>query len=132
MGLNILKSKYCLINFYITFLSSLILLLIIFTFVNLFNFDKLLIDYLGVHIILLSGIVISSFYMPLSLTFILSGNPNINFYMTLSLMIINIFFSLLLIPIFSIYGAAMSTSLMNLSYIFIIKYFTNKTLKLKI
>ncbi|MDB0003479.1 polysaccharide biosynthesis C-terminal domain-containing protein [Alphaproteobacteria bacterium] len=130
LKLKLMKKKYGNLNFLFTFIVSFLFICII--YFNIFKLNNYITDHIFIFLILFTGIVLSSIYAPLSSSFVLSGFPKINIKIIIILMMINIILSIILIPIISIYGAALSSLTMQISYIILIKYYYKKILFLKI
>ena len=130
LELTIIKNKYGYLNFLLTILVSFLFILII--YFNFFELNSIITDYVFLFLILFTGIVLSSIFVPFSSSFILLGFPKINLKIIIMLMFINTSLSIILIPFISIYGAAISSLTMQISFIILIKYYYKKILFLKI
>jgi O-antigen/teichoic acid export membrane protein len=78
--------------------------------------------------ILMSGIVLSSGYIPFGQILVQAGRPGLHTIMTLLLVLFNFTFNMLLIPILGIIGAAAATALAHVVGILLLKIFTKRIL----
>ncbi len=82
--------------------------------------------------IIMFGIILISGYLPFQNILILFNKPILQSTQILFVSLINIIFNSLLIPIIGLNGAAISTSLANISSIFILKYYLYSKFKIAI
>ena len=82
--------------------------------------------------ILMSGIVLSSGYIPFGQILVQAGRPGLHTIMTLLLVVFNFIFNLLLIPVIGLMGAALATALAHGVGVFLLKIFTNRILRIRI
>jgi O-antigen/teichoic acid export membrane protein len=80
--------------------------------------------------ILMSGIVLSSGYIPFGQILVQAGRPGLHTIMTLMLVVFNFIFNLLLIPVLGLIGAAAATALAHGVGVFLLKIFTNRILRI--
>tara|TARA_B100001027_G_scaffold214566_1_gene186989 strand:+ start:227 stop:1534 length:1308 start_codon:yes stop_codon:yes gene_type:complete len=82
--------------------------------------------------ILISGIIIASGYLPFYNLFSMSNLPWLQSIFMLSIVFTNILANLILIPLFGINGAAIGTTISFVTSIFLFKVFTKKGIGIKI
>lgn len=80
--------------------------------------------------ILMSGIALSSGYIPFGQILVQAGRPGLHTIMTLLLVVFNFTFNLLLIPVLGLIGAAIATALAHCVGVFLLKIFTKRILQI--
>jgi O-antigen/teichoic acid export membrane protein len=80
--------------------------------------------------ILMSGIVLSSGYIPFGQILVQAGRPGLHTIMTLLLVVFNFTVNLLLIPVLGLIGAAVATALAHGVGVVLLKIFTNRILRI--
>lgn len=85
-----------------------------------------------VFAILVSGIVLSSGYIPFGQILVQAGRPGLHTIMTLMLVLFNFLCNLLLVPFYGIVGAAISTALAHVVGVLLLKIFTKRILYIRI
>jgi O-antigen/teichoic acid export membrane protein len=82
--------------------------------------------------ILMSGIVLSSGYIPFGQILVQAGRPGLHTLMTLLLVLFNFTLNILLIPFLGIVGAAAATALAHVMGVLLLKFFTHRILQIRI
>jgi O-antigen/teichoic acid export membrane protein len=80
--------------------------------------------------ILMSGIALSSGYIPFGQILVQAGQPGLHTIMTLLLVVFNFTLNLLLIPVLGLIGAAIATALAHCVGVFLLKIFTKRILQI--
>lgn len=80
--------------------------------------------------ILMSGIVLSSGYIPFGQILVQAGRPGLHTIMTLMLVLFNFTVNMLLIPILGIIGAAAATAMAHVVGVLLLKLFTQRILQI--
>jgi O-antigen/teichoic acid export membrane protein len=82
--------------------------------------------------ILLTGIMLSSGYIPFGQILVQAGYPGLHTIMTLILVLFNLLANLLLVPSYGILGAASATALAHVASVLLLKVFTRRNLQIQI
>lgn len=82
--------------------------------------------------ILLSGVLVSSGYIPFGALLLQAGRPEIHTLMSLVWVLLNVCLNLLLAPAYGILGAAVATALTYMSFVFLLRRLTQTVLRILI
>ncbi len=85
-----------------------------------------------VFAILMSGIVLSSGYIPFGQILLQAGRPGLHTIMTFLLVLFNFICNVMLVPVLGIIGAASATVLAHLMGVLLLKIFTNRIISIRI
>jgi O-antigen/teichoic acid export membrane protein len=85
-----------------------------------------------VFCILMAGSIIQSGYVPFSGILVQSGYPFLQTLHLLSFTLSNVVFNIVLVPFFGIFGAAIATSLAFVMFVYYLKLFTFRAMKIMI
>lgn len=100
--------------------------------VHVFSLSGELLTGWPVFMVLLSGLILSSGYLPFQMILNQAGKPLYQTLLLLFIFLTNFILNLALIPVLGMMGAAMATGISSVSFVFYLKVLTGKQLRIKI